>query len=169
MYIIDAQDTVVEILDVPQSSIGAPCPMILAGEHHLHLAYFTEDGSPGWDGTTVRIVGEGSEGEHVALVAFAGVYAHMFGPPNDEALGGHPLASRGLQPYSVNEIHGSSWVRSLERMNSVHPYHRPESFSRYRHFVFAFHDTTFECIAESFTVTVHCGSVAGVLKGGFQQ
>jgi len=138
--------------------------MILAGEHHLHLAYYIEDRSPDWDGTTVRVVGETTTGEPVALVIFIHAYAHMFGPPNDEAFGGHPLASRGLGPYRAHEVRDSSWIRRLERMNAVHPYHRAERFARYRHFVFAFHDTSFECITEAFSVAVHTGSVAEVLK-----
>lgn len=101
--------------------------------------------------------------EPVALVEFTHAMAHMFGPPNDEAFSGHPLASRGVGPYSVHEVHHSSWIRRLERMNAVHPYHRPERFAHYRHFIFAFHDTTFECIAETFSITVHTGSVAEVL------
>src|SRR5262249_17748356 len=73
--------------------------------------------------------------------------AHYFGPPNDEALSGHPLYRKGLRHYGVCEVKNSSWVRALERMNRVHPSHHPRMFSRYRHFVFTFHDTTFECIA----------------------
>jgi hypothetical protein len=42
-------------------------------------------------------------------------------------------------------------------MNSVHPYHRPEGFKSYRHFVLAFHDSTFECIAEGYTCEVTSG------------
>ena len=32
--------------------------MILAGEHHLHIAYYLQDAPSGWDGTSVRVVGE---------------------------------------------------------------------------------------------------------------
>ncbi len=169
MYSVDSKDTVVELSDVPQSSVGAPCPMVLAGEHHLHLVFYLENRSPDWDGTTVRVVGETTAGESVVLVQFARAYAHMFGPPNDEAFGGHPLASRGLGPYRAHEVRDSSWVRRLERMNAVHPYHKAEHFARYRHFIFAFHDTTFECVAEAFSVSVHSGSVAKVLERAFAE
>lgn len=168
MYSVDHRDTVVKLADVPQSSIGAPCPMMLVGEHHLHLAYYLQNTPTGWDGTSVRIVDQDTGVEPVALVSFKHPLAHFFGPPNDEAFEGHPLASRGLQPYSVFEVRESSWIRRLERMNSVHEHHTHELFAEYRHFVFAFHDTTFECIAESFTVSVHKGSVADVLKTSFK-
>ncbi|HEX8863370.1 MAG TPA: hypothetical protein VGC06_30595 [Actinomycetes bacterium] len=54
--------------------------------------------------------------------------AWQWGPPNDEALQGHPLVDRGLRPYGVFRVEGSSWIRQLERMNRVHPQHRPEAF-----------------------------------------
>jgi hypothetical protein len=164
MYSVDSKDFVVEITDIPQSSIGAPCPMILAREHSLHLAYYLEDPAPDWDGTTIRVVDPATSNEPVALVEFVYVYAHMFGPPNDEAFNGHPLESRGLRPYSVYEIRHSSWIRCLERMNSVHPHHESKVFDVYKHFIFAFHDTTFECVARSYIVTLHKGSVMDIIK-----
>jgi hypothetical protein len=82
-----------------------------------------------------------------------------------EAFAGHPLADRGLTPYGVFEIRESSWVRKLERMNAVHRYHDKHRFMRdKKHFVFSFHDTTFECVAESFTVEVSTGSVNGAIR-----
>jgi hypothetical protein len=139
--------------------------MICAGEHSLRLAYYLEYVPPDWDGTTVRLLSESGDDEPCALVSFEAAYAHMFGPPNDEAFMGHPLASRGLRPYRVFEIHASSWLSALEGMNAMHPYHKPEHFVKYKHFIFAFHDTTFECIAKGFSVSLHRGSVRSVLLG----
>ena len=164
VYSVDNQDTVSERKDVPQSSVGAPCPIVVAGEHFLHLAYFLEESEEGWDGSSVQIVTEQSEDEPCALVRFERAYAHMFGPPNDEAFKGHPLAERGLHPYGVFEIENSSWIRRLKKMNSIHPYHRLEEFEKYKHFVFAFHDCTFECVARSFKLSIHRGSASSVLR-----
>ena len=50
---------------------------------------------PDWDGTSVEVVDTDSEKESVATVCFERAYAHLFGPPNDEAFSGHPLAERG--------------------------------------------------------------------------
>jgi hypothetical protein len=152
---------------MPQSSVGAPCPAVMSGEHFVHLAYYLQETPAGWDGTFVRVVGEFSEDEPCALVRFLRPAAHMFGPPNDEAFAGHPLASRGLKPYAVFEVNHSSWIRTLERMNSVHPRHRPERYAAYKHFVFAFHDRVFECVAEDFQVSVQRGSVAGMLRASW--
>jgi len=157
MYTIDSHDRVVELRDVPQSSVGAPCPVVVASEHHLFVAYLVQEAPAGWDGTTVRVVGPDTTGEPAAMIRFVNYYATMFGPPNDEAFEGHPLAERGLHPYGAFEIVDSSWVRQLERMNSVHPYHEPEVFKSYRHFVLAFHDSTLECIARGYTTELGLG------------
>lgn len=164
MYQVDHQDEVHELLDVPQSSIGAPIPTIVADEHRVVLAYYLEDDEdPEWDGQNIRLVGPTGVSEPLAIVRFASCYAHMFGPPNDEAFRGHPLASRGLHPYGAFEIHKSSWIRGLERMNSVHDYHRPEEFWKRRHLIFAFHDSTFECVCNGFDVTLSRGSISSAI------
>ena len=163
MYEVDSKDVVVELDDAPKSSVGAPIPVVLAGEHDVLLAYYL-DISAGWDGETIRSVSPDSEGEPVAIVKFAACTAHMFGPPNDEAFTGHPLAERGLRPYAAFEVKNSSWIRKLERMNSVHPYHDKRRFlDKKRHFIFAFHDTTFECVAHGFTAELRTGSVRSMV------
>lgn len=140
--------------------------MLIADEHSLRIAFYVEEGqlTPEWSQVSVRPAAQNDSGDLCAVVRFSQVYAHMFGPPNDEAFAGHPLASRGLCPYAAFEVVRSSWLRSLERMNSIHPYHRLEHFARYRHFILSFHDSTFECIAESFDVTMCRGSVWRVLS-----
>ena len=82
MYEVDKHDRVTELNDVPQSSIGAPIPILLAGDLDVLLTYYLES-------------------EHVAIVRFKQSYAHMFGPPNDEGFHGHPLSERGLEPYGA--------------------------------------------------------------------
>ncbi len=164
MYTVDDRDEVVELRDIPQSSIGAPLPAVVATEDRVLLAYLLEATDPEWDGRTVRVVHPTSPDQLVALVEFVLPAAHFFGPPNDEAFSGHPLAARGLEPYGVFEIRYSSWVRQMERMNAVHPHHQAAAYERLRHFVFAFHDSTFECVAERFTFQVRGGSVAAAVE-----
>ncbi len=164
MYTIDDKDTVVELHDVPQSCTGAPCPAVISDEFHVLLAYIVSEPDPNWDGSYVNVVGPDSGGLPIAVVTFTHPYAHMFGPPNDEAFSGHPLADRGLRPYSASEIIDSSWVRCLERMNSVHHYHNPDQYAELRHLIFAFHDSTFECVAKGYTVSVMRGSIRSALE-----
>jgi hypothetical protein len=153
MYTVD-KDEVVPLPDIPQSSVGSPRPILLADEFAVVLAYWIEHREIGQPGTDAALDDDITE-EPTAVVVFEHCTAHLFGPPNDESFSGHPLASRGLEPYGAFEVKKSSWVRALERMNSVHPHHRPERYARLRHFILAFHDSTFECVAPGYkTVTV---------------
>lgn len=128
MYQVDEKDSVEELQDIPQSSTGAPIPLVIADEHRVILAYCVEDRSPEWDGTQIRVLDPVGSDEPIAIVRFQRCKVHLFGPPTDEAFAGHPLASRGLQPYGAFRVKGSSWIRQLERMNSVHRYHPRRGF-----------------------------------------
>src|SRR5215212_6505439 len=140
MYSVDDRDRVSGLEDVPQSSVGAPLPLILATEDRLLLAYILEKPDPAWDGSSVRLVTLKSAGLPVALVEFLLPRGHFSGPPNDEAFDGHPLAAHGLEPYGAFEVHSSSWIREMERRNRVHRAHTAAQYDGLRHFVFTFHD-----------------------------
>lgn len=156
MYEVDENDRVVALEGIPPSSAGAPEPVIIADERRVILAYRVQSAEI-WDRKTVRI--EDPEGkEPIALIRLES-RAHMFGPPNEEAFSGHPLASRGLRPYGAFRIEGSSWIRKLERMNRVHRAHEPARFHTLQHLVFAFHDSTFECVCRQFDVRTERGIV----------
>lgn len=157
MYTVDNQDVVIEVSDAPRPDVGAPLPLILSDEHHLFLAYLVSEPDPDWDGSCVNVVSPNSNDEAVALIRFKGPYARMFGPPNDDTIQGHPLSNRGLEPYAVFEIQGSSWIRGLEAMASG------RFLVPLRHFIFAFHDSTFECVAQGFEVEIFRGSLRNVL------
>jgi hypothetical protein len=135
MHEVDRRDRVVALDDLPGHSAGAPLPLLLADDNRLLLSYLTAP-----------------QGHEIAIVEFAVPRAHYFGSPNDEALAGHALYGRGLLHYGIFEVHDSSWIRALERMNRVHPRHDPRRFDRLRHFIFTFHDCTFECVAESVSI-----------------
>jgi hypothetical protein len=156
-------DQVVPLSSVPSPDPGAPLPVVLASDYRLVLVYFVLEPDPSWDGSKVQVVSHQSPDRPVAVVRFQRPYTHGFGAPNDESLSGHPLASRGLQPYTVCEVLKSSWIRELDQASSVHPEHRSEEFLAYRHFIFAFHDSTFECVARGIQIELSRGSVAGAV------
>jgi len=112
---------------------------------------------------TPQIVDMGTDGS-IAVISFTGSYASFFGPPNDEAFAGHPLASRGLEPYGAFEIERSSWIREAERRNRVHRDHRAAAFEALRHFALTFHDSVFEVIAVHWDVQIVAGSIATALR-----
>ena len=163
MYTVDDQDRVIELRDIPQSDPGAPSPIVLGDEQTTLLAYAIQGQPFPFDGRVLTAADLTMFAREFALIEFRLSHSYMFGAPNDEAFAGHPLASRGLKPYGAFEIEGSSWIRQLEKMNSAHPLHRGEWLQRLKHFVFAFHDSTFECVAPSFEVKKHSDSFAALL------
>jgi hypothetical protein len=124
-------DEAVALGSLPAHTAGAPMPLILASDACLVLSYETAP-----------------SGEHYAIVKFGRPRAHYFGPPNDEALHGHALAKRGLQPFGIYEIRNSSWIRDLEQMNKADHRQDTRCIEALRHFAFTFHDSLFECVAK---------------------
>jgi hypothetical protein len=161
MYEVDDRDRVVPLEGIPQSCTGAPVPFLMADERRLVLAYYIADDVGPFDRIPTRVRPIGGD-KPVAIIRFE-QRGHMFGPPNDEAFAGHPLASRGLQPYGAFQIEDSSWIRQLEAMNSVHPLHRPEKYWKLKHLVFSFHDSTLECSCERFDLRTTRGSIKDVV------
>ena len=89
---------------------------------------------------------DGPVGAGTAVVRFRLAKASRFGLPNDEALGGHPLYDRGLEYYALGEVLNSSWAVEAERHNRVCFPNSPAW--KARRFIFTFHDSTFECLAD---------------------
>ena len=134
--------------------IGSPMPTILSNEHIVYLIFYVSNIDPNWDGKTIQMRTEDVDG--IVTVKFNRFAQFKFGSPNDEAMEGHPLYELGLEPYSIQKVIESEWIKELSKMNSVHPYHKDEHFSNYEHFIFFFHDTCFEIVAEGYSIEGNC-------------
>ena len=138
MPLFSAQEHAVVLKDWPQPEVVAEA-QIHADEHALLVRYNTA-------------------GNKVAVIRLPLCYYSVFGAPNDEAIGGHPLRNKGLELYSVHEVTNSSLVQMLEPRNSVHPRHDRRAFlANKKHYIFTFQDSTLECVAiesEGFKPTV---------------
>src|SRR5438445_13797364 len=123
----NAEERAVALSDWPQPAVVAE-PKVCADDCSLVIRYRIAD-------------------DKIVVVHFPRCNYMIFGAPNDEAFGSHPLASRGLQFYAVHEVVHSSLMQMLERRNSIHPRHDPESYLRdKKHYVFTFQDSTLECV-----------------------
>jgi hypothetical protein len=132
---------------------GAPLPHVVSSGRRTYLIYLMSEPDPEWDGTYATMIDPAStEKQPIAIVQFEDCLVHKLGAPNDEALAGHPLYGRGLVAYRAHTVERSGWIREHERINSVHPRHEPGWEGYLRHYVLAFHDETFECIARSHAV-----------------
>jgi len=139
--------------------IGAPTPKILASEHFLLLFYFV-------DKQTKEILMERDvvSDRGVVILEFLNYLNFKLGSPNDEVLHGHPYFNLGLRPYSFFELENSDWLLEVIKVNSVHPRHDDCLFEDYKHFILTFHDSTFECIAESYKVNFSVKSMGEVIS-----
>ena len=139
-----------EIKEKFDIDVGAPMPTILSNEHNLYLTFYISNVSPDWHGQNVHVRTDNDDG--IVTVKFERFLQFKFGYPNDEAIDGHSLCKLGLEPYTIQKVIDSEWIKKLSKMNSVHPAHRDEHFSKYEHFIFFFHDTCFEIVAEGYAI-----------------
>ncbi|MBL8020661.1 MAG: hypothetical protein JNM27_13405 [Leptospirales bacterium] len=111
----------------------------------------------------VQSTGGGSVWENVgtALIEFESCFATRFGSPNDEGLPEHPLYGLGLQAYGIWEVLNSEWAGAEEQRAQKTTKriwgsrgHELGTNSIGRHFIFTFHDSTFECLAGGFKWTL---------------
>lgn len=147
-----------------QWDVGAPLPQLLVNDLRCFLIFRIKRHDPEWDGSYVTVVDPSSgEAEPLALVEFSRCSSAKLGGPNEEVLHGHPLAGKGLDPYSAQVVRHSRWLAELKGTNSVHPQFRADRWENHKHFVFWFHDKTFECVAEKFEIEVHQCSMPALL------
>lgn len=152
MYRVN-NDQVIELAKLPKPESGAPSPQVLATEHTIWLTYFISKSDPWYEKKYSKIWSDSEElciEDCIAVVQFETAQIHMFGGPSEESIVGRPLAERGLEYFRIGENTNSTWSKELEDMGG---------FSGARHFIFAFHDSTFECIAERFNVYIRHGDM----------
>lgn len=144
--------------------IGAPMPHLMVNDHRALLAFLLSEPDPKWDGGYVTVNSPAdNQAEPLGLVEFELCISARLGDPNDEVFEGHSLSGRGLEAYGAQRVVNSRWLRELEAINSVHRMYRPESWRDFTHFIFWFHDSTFECVARSYKVETHRTSMRDLL------
>ncbi len=96
--------------------------------------------------------------------------AAIMGSPNDEAIEGHRLYSRGLSDLLwAGKVEQSEWIADLERRNRVHDRHAPARFARLTHFILPLKEDTVEVIAEQVTVLRRPGPTTSAAAALLQQ
>lgn len=129
---------------------GAPIPKVISSETELYLLFYAGDELEG--------ISENIESRDildtglVAVAKFTVCLASKFGYPGNETLTGHPYHKYGLNYFSGFLVEDSPWIEELKKIDSIHPYHDSSKYKEFKHYVFTFHDTTFECIAEEFEI-----------------
>jgi hypothetical protein len=140
---------------------GAPMPQVISdGSTAVLLCYASEAPSnTRVEGARTSVATNGRS--DLIRFTFSRCSSIRFGSPNDEALHGHPLYGRGLQFYQAHIVRNSAWVAELNAIRSAHSGNRGPSDET--HFLFAFHDDTFEAIADEVRVEDIEGSMRSAL------
>ena len=132
------EDQVVLLDSVPHPAEDAAEPFIVASDRRVILSY------PIAESDFERFGPFDPDDDPFCAVLFPDTVFHRLGPPGDDDLEIHPLASQGLTGYSVHEVMNSSLVTELAAVASTGP--------TLRHFVITFQASTFECVASDYTV-----------------
>ena len=119
---------------------------------------------PNWDGIPKVRFANSPSVEKLALVEFIDCSVANLGPPNDEVFDGHPLWGKGFEGYGAMAVENSRWIKEFERINSVHRSYKPGGWQESKHYILAFHDTTFECVARGFKVETYEISLSDLLS-----
>lgn len=100
-----------------------------------------------------------------AVMESRGCLVARFGYPNDEGLPEHPLYDKGLSEtvYGICEVLNSLWLademakakRTSRRIHGArHNIFWQVMANNLRHFHVSFHDSTFECLAKGFALSI---------------
>ncbi|RYV00650.1 hypothetical protein SOPP22_17750 [Shewanella sp. OPT22] len=121
----------------PEIMVGAPCPMIFADENVVYLSYYDVE-------------------DDVALIKFDHCFEFRMGMPGEDEISKSPYCGLGLLNFETHYVKNSPWLNELESKYKV-----ISDFSRndrkYIHYVFTFHDRTFECISSGYSVEKYTG------------
>jgi len=146
---------------MPAFNQGAPCPLVLAGEHHLIVCYYMNRPTPEFDGTNPKSMSETKANEPCAVVRFEGVEDFRFGPPNLDSAVKLTELFPDFKPWGAHVTNMRNWVSDILQApkTPIAPLHS----AGLRHYVLSFHDSTIEVIARGYCVEEGVGSVHAMI------
>ena len=115
---------------------GVPNPVLLQTDYSAALVFGAREKLS--DGKPSEVVGN-------AVIQFERCHLTKFGYPNDEASAGIPRYKD--LTYGAYEVLESSWIDEEVQLNK-HAFPETPRLVDARHFVIAFHDRIFECLAD---------------------
>lgn len=142
---------------------GAPMPHLLQNEHKAYLVYYSKPFDPPQLSKTIHVVNQLEDVEPITVVQFKQVWLSQFGAPNDEFLGKHRLYGKGLDYYMPFVVRNSSMI------NYLNVFYKSKSLDQLSHYIFPFHDSTFECVALSYEVEIIHDTMKAVMSYVNQQ
>ena len=134
--------------------VGAPCPLLITDEHSLRLIFYSNDENQIELRQRDNIYDQG-----IIELKFIRHNFFSFGPPNDEALNGHPYYELGLGYYSFYELLDSDLIAKISTYGRHHHFYNPNAYEKSHHYIITFKEQLFECVAHSFEVYKYNDSI----------
>ena len=147
-------------LDFPvRWDVGAPMPHVFANEYCVFLSFLVAD-SPMTPSEPVRLT--------YAVVEFLRPVAHRLGSPSEDEQFSHYLYGRGQETYRAQRVENSPWLREMidmgKKANSEDDSDEKYWQQHIKHYIFWFHDSTFECLARGYEVHTYHDSINAVVE-----
>lgn len=138
-------DEIVELEFEITPDAGVSGAVVVQNEHMTILMFNAKRST----GKESRYGGRHLDAAGIAVVEFQRCLLTRFGHPNDEARCGIPKYV-GCS-YGIYEVRDSSWIKAVVAANRHSFPATTDDYVR-RHFLFAFHDSTFECLADDLSI-----------------
>jgi hypothetical protein len=143
--------------------VGAPMPTFVQTDYGAFLLFYLAAETPTRDWSSVNIR-DLTRDRGVAMIQFKWCVAFMWGP-GEERLHTHRLWGKGLGRYGGYVVQHSTWIEGLARLKAQNPNRESEiDWSQFKHYIFTFHDGSFEIVAETFIVRTFVASINEVLQ-----
>jgi hypothetical protein len=146
-----------QLLEFPEPDVGAPYPTIFSREHQLILAYYSTFEDEQWDGIYTNVVNAETESALVLVTFEKPIAQKQSLYPDEETYGKYE--ELGIEPYAFYEILDSAWINELKEIAKPNKNHWPGRLDGARHFICIFHDSSFECIAQSYSWEIQQKSI----------
>ncbi len=119
-----------------EMDVGAPNPMIFSDESDLLVLFYVS----------------GQKDTEMTLALFRNYASYKFGLPREDCIPNHPLYKYGLERFGFFEAGDSSWIKEIKKINKEDHAFSKEYFDNLKHYIFTFHDSTFECVSKDFSI-----------------
>lgn len=144
----------IEIQDQFVMDVGAPCPLLITDNGDLRLIFYSNDEN------SKELRQRNNLHDHgIIELSFKSQSFFSLGPPNDEALEGHPYFELDLNPYSFYELLDSDLIAKISTYGRYHHFYNPNAYDKYHHYILTFKEQLFECVADGFEVNKYNESI----------
>ncbi len=132
--------SLIKLTDIPEPEMGAPLPTVISSEYRASICY-NQTKISSYQNKVVTDADIVGKPDIVAILRFQKPSIWKFGDPDESGQPFHPLVDLGLMDFYAFEVKNSKWA-----------YKSISGEFTNKHFIILFHDSTFEILADSYSV-----------------